>query len=92
MVGSMQHILAFLSLPGGSEWLILLALIFLIFGAKRLPELARSVGRSLTEFKRGINEAKDSADEATGDTKKTKNGEADDAKEASGVKDSHSTR
>jgi sec-independent protein translocase protein TatA len=92
MVGSMQHILAAGWLPGGWEWLILLALVFLLFGAKRLPELARSVGKSMTEFKKGLNEAKESADEVAGDVKKTTNGSAGEVKEASSAKDSQSPR
>lgn len=43
-------------MPGGSELLIVLAVILLLFGAKRLPELSRSLGRSLGEFKKGREE------------------------------------
>lgn len=35
----------------GWEWLILVAIILLLFGAKRLPDAARGVGRSLRIFK-----------------------------------------
>jgi len=35
----------------GSEWLIIILLIVLLFGAKRLPDAARGVGRSLRIFK-----------------------------------------
>ena len=40
-------------LPGGSEILIILFIILLLFGAKKLPELSRSLGKSLGEFKKG---------------------------------------
>jgi sec-independent protein translocase protein TatA len=40
----------------GPEWLIVLGVVVLLFGAKKLPELARSVGRSTSEFKKGIKE------------------------------------
>ena len=38
------------------ELLILLAIVLLFFGAKRLPEMGASIGRSITAFKKGMNE------------------------------------
>jgi sec-independent protein translocase protein TatA len=38
------------------ELLIILAVILLLFGAKKLPDLARSLGRSTGEFKKGLKE------------------------------------
>ena len=73
MVDLMHNSLAFLSMPGHTEWLVILVVALLIFG-KRLPELARSVGKSLTEFKKGINEAKESTDDVVDDVKKIKDG------------------
>ena len=46
-----------LSLPGGGEMVILLAAVLLLFGAKKLPQLARSLGESLGEFRKGKSEA-----------------------------------
>ena len=39
-----------------NEWIIvgIIALLVLVFGAKKLPELARGVGRTRSEFKRGL--------------------------------------
>jgi sec-independent protein translocase protein TatA len=44
--------------PGPLEILLILVVILLLFGAKRLPDLARSLGKSLTEFKKGKEEGK----------------------------------
>lgn len=41
---------------GWAEIIIIVLVIVLLFGAKRLPELARSLGRSLSEFKKGRTE------------------------------------
>lgn len=45
--------IAFAGLPGGPEVLVVLFVILLLFGAKKLPELSRSLGKSLGEFKKG---------------------------------------
>ncbi len=40
----------------GPEWFVVLGVIVLLFGAKKLPELARSLGKSSSEFKKGLKE------------------------------------
>ena len=50
-------------LPGGMEWVVVLVIGLLIFG-KRLPEIARSLGRGVVEFKRGIKGIEDDIDHA----------------------------
>lgn len=40
----------------GAEWLIILVVVLLLFGARKLPELARSIGASAKEFRKGIAE------------------------------------
>jgi sec-independent protein translocase protein TatA len=58
-------------MPGGSEWFIIFLIVVLLFGAKKLPELARGLGRSLAEFQkartdveREINKAADDIEES----------------------------
>jgi len=38
----------------GWEWLILLAIVLLLWGPAKLPDLARSIGRSVSEFRKGL--------------------------------------
>ena len=53
--------------PGPVELLIILFVILLLFGGKKLPGLARSLGRSLSEFKRGKEEGAKMIDDALKD-------------------------
>lgn len=59
----MENILAF-GMPGGSEWLVILLVVLLLFGAKRLPELAKGLGKSIHEFKKATSEVEDNIREA----------------------------
>lgn len=49
--------LGFLQNIGMSELLIILAILVLIFGATKIPQIARSMGKSVSEFKKGIHES-----------------------------------
>jgi len=44
---------------GLREWIIIAFIILLIFGSKRLPELARSIGKALSEFRKGMRDVQD---------------------------------
>ncbi len=56
--------LAFIRNIGGPELIIILVVVVLLFGAAKLPQLARSLGASAKEFKKGIEEgvSEDEAD------------------------------
>lgn len=44
-----------LSMPGGSEWILIVLVILLFFGGKKIPDLMRGIGKGMREF----NDAKD---------------------------------
>lgn len=43
------------SLPGGGEWFIILFVVLLIFGGKKIPDLMRGIGRGIREFNNARN-------------------------------------
>lgn len=43
-----------MSMPGPFELIVIFLVILLLFGAKRLPEVGKSLGKSIREFKQGI--------------------------------------
>lgn len=54
---------------GTSELLIIAGIVILLFGGKRLPELGKSMGNAITNFKKGLNEG-DKKDNQTKDETK----------------------
>lgn len=57
-------IFAFFGAPGPMEMMIIAGIALLLFG-KRLPEVARSMGRGIVEFKKGVSGIEDDVDQAT---------------------------
>jgi len=53
----------FPGLPGGPELLIVLFVLVLLFGANKIPKLARSTGQAMGEFKRGREEIEEELQE-----------------------------
>ena len=49
----------FPGLPGGPEVLVVLLILVLLFGANKIPKLARSTGQAMGEFRRGREEIED---------------------------------
>ena len=55
---------------GPPELMIVLVIVLVLFGAKKLPELARGLGKSVTNFKSGLNEAPDEETEVAAQPEK----------------------
>ena len=52
------------AMPGGWEMVVIALVILLMFGAKKLPELARGLGQGIREFKGAVDGVKDELKEA----------------------------
>ncbi len=52
--------------PGYGEILLILLIVLLLFGAKRIPEIAQGLGKGIREFRRALHEVKDEI-ESTGE-------------------------
>lgn len=50
-----------MGLFGGFEWILIVVVLFLLFGAKRIPRMARSIGQAIKEFRNA--RAEDDEDE-----------------------------
>ena len=57
-----------MSLPGGWELILVVLVIMVLFGAKRLPDASRSLGRSLRIFKAETKGLRDDSDTTVTDT------------------------
>ncbi|TKX78827.1 twin-arginine translocase TatA/TatE family subunit [Halorubrum sp. SD626R] len=54
-------------IPAGPELLIILLVLVLLFGANKIPKLARSTGQAMGEFKKGREEVEDELKQMQGD-------------------------
>jgi sec-independent protein translocase protein TatA len=54
---------------GSTEMILILVVILFFFGAKKLPELARGLGKGIREFKDATKEVKENIEKATSDDK-----------------------
>ena len=68
----MAYSTIFLFLPnmGGWEVFLILTVVILLFGAKKIPELARGVGKGIREFKDATKEIKSEIEEGAKEDKK----------------------
>ncbi len=60
-----------MSMPGGFEMVIIVLVILLLFGAKRIPELARGIGQGINEFRKASDDIKKEIDKGKEDVSKS---------------------
>lgn len=54
---------------GTTEWLLIICAAAILFGARKIPEVARSLGASVNEFKKGMKDGESSSGPTTGSDK-----------------------
>ena len=57
MLLSIKNLL-FISMPGGSEWLLIVLAVLVLFGGRKIPEFMRGIGRGIREFNDAKNNVK----------------------------------
>ena len=55
---------------GGSEWILIVVVVLVLFGGKKIPELMRGMGRGVKEFKDGINGNEDASKKSDSESTK----------------------
>lgn len=65
----MHTVLAF-GMPGGWELIVIILFVIIFFGAKKIPEIARGMGKGIREFKDATKEIKNEIDEGSKEDKK----------------------
>ena len=91
MIEYFRHIVG-IGWPQGLDWLWILLIALLVFGGRKLPEIARSLGRSLNEFKKGIKEVEDTKDEVADEVKKVKDDVVNQTRDAAGLNDNDNSK
>lgn len=57
-------------MPGGMEWAIIAVIVILIFGGKKIPELAKGIGKGIKDFKKAVKEDDESSEVVSADEPK----------------------
>ena len=67
MILSILNSIFLISMPGGSEWILIILVVLLMFGGKKIPELMRGVGRGIREFNDAKSNVKNEIEEGMKD-------------------------
>ena len=64
MLLSIKNLLL-ISMPGGSEWLLIVLAVLVLFGGRKIPEFMRGIGRGIREFQDAKNNVKETTKPAS---------------------------
>jgi sec-independent protein translocase protein TatA len=77
MLTYLQDVMA-ISMPQGLDWVWILLIVLIIFGGRKLPDLARNLGKGMSEFKKGLSDVQNTKDDIVNEIKKAP--DSDDSK------------
>lgn len=63
--------LLLISMPGGSEWILIVLAVLILFGGKKIPEFMRGIGRGMREFNDAKNNVKKEFEEGMNEPRET---------------------
>lgn len=65
---SISNNLLFLSMPGGTEWILIIVAVLILFGGRKIPEFMRGLGRGIREFNDAKTNVKKEIEEGMNET------------------------
>jgi len=68
-----MNILFLLSMPGGTEWILIVMAVLLLFGGRKIPEFMRGLGRGIREFNDAKSNVKEEIEKGIADKEKQAN-------------------
>ena len=60
-----------ISMPGGSEWILIVLAVLILFGGKKIPEFMRGIGRGMREFNDAKNNVKKEFEDGMNEPRET---------------------
>ncbi|HLT81171.1 MAG TPA: twin-arginine translocase TatA/TatE family subunit [Cyclobacteriaceae bacterium] len=63
-----------IGMPGMGEWILIGLVVLIFFGAKKIPEFAKGLGRGIREFKDAVSDVKKEVDQAGKEVEKLEEG------------------
>lgn len=63
MLSTLSNTQLLLAMPGGSEWILILLVVLLFFGGRKIPDLMRGIGKGVREFNDAKSNVKDQIEE-----------------------------
>jgi sec-independent protein translocase protein TatA len=71
MLQAVNNTLLMISMPGGTEWILIILAVLILFGGRKIPEFMRGLGRGIREFNDAKTNVRKEIEEGMNETKET---------------------